>query len=69
VVVPPKEGLEPKSSLGTLHARFRLRENNFFGYKKLSKVIVCVFLLPRVVRRERAERERERDRETHANFL
>jgi hypothetical protein len=46
-----------------------LRENNFFGYKKLSKVIVCVFLLPRVVRRERAERERERDRETHANFL
>ena len=69
VVVPPKEGLEPKSSLGTLHARFHSRENNIFW---IYKVIVCVFLpffLPRVVRRERAERERERDRETHANFL
>jgi hypothetical protein len=67
MVVPPKEGLEPKSSLGILHARFHSRENNFFW---IYKVIECVFLpffLPRVVRRERAERERERER--HANFL
>ena len=30
VVVQPKEGLEPKSSLGTLLARFHSRENNVF---------------------------------------
>ncbi len=55
-VVPPKEGPEPKSSLGTLHARVHSRE-------KIKSFFVFFFLfLPRVIRRERAERERERER-------
>ena len=55
-VVPPKEGLEPKSSLGTLHARVHSRE-------KIKKF--CVFFpfffhasFAGSVRRE-TERERE----------
>ena len=40
VVVPPKEGLEPKSSLGTLLARFHSRENIFLDIKSYY-VLFC----------------------------
>ena len=63
VVVQPKEGLEPKSSLGTLLARFHSRENNFFRYIK-SYVFFSHVLFHASLARS-VQRERDRERETH----